>query len=1586
MKKRLLSILLCACMVLILVPSIITTAAAAWDGSTATPVPETAADGSSGTGYYTVGTGAELAWIAEQVNNGTSTFSGKTVLLTSDIDLDGNPWTPIGTGGDTVYEFAGIFDGNGYEISGLTISAASGYQGLFGYVTGTITNLGVADSTISVSAATAATYTYTYIGGIAAYSTGEISGCYSAASVNTTVASAYAYPYTYIGGIAGYSTGTISDCSNTGTITATVTITAGYSARNYTYTGGLTGYSTGTISGCYNSGSIETDITTNSGSSYAYAGGVAGYNNNGTVSGCYNTDSVNLTVDLYANDAAWSAQYHAGGVAGCTYNGSIYNCYNTGTVTSSAELTKTSYDIAKIYAGGIAGSNYSTTVSSCTNTGSVSIEASDNTVNIYFKRIEGYAGGMAGYNTGTLYYCTNTGGVTADMNLTGNGFNAYSYAYIGGMAGYNTSSITYCYNTGIIDAYAYAHNNSGGMHGSMAYAGGIAGYNTATVSYCYNVAATVNASAGANVYNGTNQNLARAYAGGVVGYANSGTISYSYNASAVTADAFDARADRLIECAGCVVGYKGGGTVTSCYYDNEKCISGGINGSDTTGSAEGKATAVMQGDSLKTAESGVGWTDQHWLFEDSAYPVFGINIAGSNVSASAENRTYTGSALTTTLTLTNTTLSYTLQENTDYTITGYSNNIDAGTATVSVKGAGDYIWIRDITFTINPKDIGDSDVIAGSIASQTYTGSEIKPDFTLTYNGTALAAGTDYTISGYSNNINGGTATITVQGIGNYTGTRNLTFEIIQTHTVVYNANGGSGTITDPNSPYSANSTVTVLANSFTAPGATYVFVGWNTVEAGGGTAYTADDTFDITEDTTLYAQWAMETCDITLSALPSSIVGNGTSTTLLTATVTTEDGDPVENVEVTFTTSQYNETDNFFTDAACTIACRTAATNSAGTAQIYYRSTNLESDAAEPTIFDEKSFDVVATVADEALDLYATDSFTITFEPGTLEGILYDDTTGACIASTDITITLVSEDKTWSQTWTTDETGAYAGFVPLSGETYTISYTKTVETVDTDGGTVETDMTFSQNGTTGDTVGVGGTYDSDITITGLVLKENVEANAGMLLSSTDGYTVSVYKNDDEPVDEAVITFSANGQYTITKGLSDDTTYTVVVTYDADGQTLLAGSKTVTISSDGQMIISDVLIDPYGTITDANTGEAVDDVTVTLYYADTDTVVDLPTVSGFEPNENINPDTDADGYYAFMVYPNTDYYIVAEADGYQTYTSDTLSVGLTVLEHNIEMTKINAAAYFTLTFVSNGGSTINSVSRSAGTTVNLENYVPTRAGFTFTGWYSDSGLTVPVTSVKLTKNITVYAAWEASSDDESPDISGLLNTEDHMAYVRGYDDGTVRPEGSITRAESATMIYRLLTDEHRDEIFTAVSDFSDVTGDLWYNKAVSSMVNGGYIDGYDDGTFMGNQAITRAEFITTLVRFIGVDETAAVDFTDVSEDYWAYGYIATAVTAGWIEGYEDGTFMPDGSITRAEAITIINRVLERGIDEDSELPDGITAWPDVDTEDWYYYEIIEASNAHEYTGTRPDEDWTSLGIDYSYDMETYENP
>ncbi len=223
-------------------------------------------------------------------------------------------------------------------------------------------------------------------------------------------------------------------------------------------------------------------------------------------------------------------------------------------------------------------------------------------------------------------------------------------------------------------------------------------------------------------------------------------------------------------------------------------------------------------------------------------------------------------------------------------------------------------------------------------------------------------------------------------------------------------------------------------------------------------------------------------------------------------------------------------------------------------------------------------------------------------------------------------------------------------------------------------------------------------------------------------------------------------------------------------------------------------------------------------------------------------------------------------------------------------------------------------------------------------------------------------------------DPEDPD-KPELNTEDHYAYIVGYPDGNVKPEGNITRAEVATIFFRLLTDESRDEFWSQTNPYSDVSEDDWYNNAVSTLTNADIIDGYEDGTFKPNGNITRAEFATIAVRFFEATYEGENLFPDI-DGHWAQDYINEAANAGIVDGYPDGTFGPQKLITRAEAMTMVNRTIDRHPHEDHLLEDMIV-WPDNPETAWYYEQVQEATNSHEYTMNTDDEQnpyeiWTEL--------------
>lgn len=279
---------------------------------------------------------------------------------------------------------------------------------------------------------------------------------------------------------------------------------------------------------------------------------------------------------------------------------------------------------------------------------------------------------------------------------------------------------------------------------------------------------------------------------------------------------------------------------------------------------------------------------------------------------------------------------------------------------------------------------------------------------------------------------------------------------------------------------------------------------------------------------------------------------------------------------------------------------------------------------------------------------------------------------------------------------------------------------------------------------------------------------------------------------------------------------------------------------------------------------------------------------------------------------------------------------------------------------YTLTYNTNGGTEVAAVTKDYGTEVEV-NGTTTKQGYTFDGWYMDEACTQKADDkITLTGNVTVYAKW----NDNTPD----LEKGDHYAYIIGYEDKTVRPENNITRAEVATIFYRLLTDEAREANKATTNSFTDVNAGDWYNAAISTLANMNIITGYDDGTFKPNEPITRAELATIAARFDVSGTTGTASFSDVSTDYWAYNYIAKAAALGWVKGdtAEEGkqpTFRPDDNIKRDEVMTLVNRVLERAVDQAGveKSKDTMSTWTDnADTSAWYYYDVQEATNSHKY--------------------------
>ena len=300
--------------------------------------------------------------------------------------------------------------------------------------------------------------------------------------------------------------------------------------------------------------------------------------------------------------------------------------------------------------------------------------------------------------------------------------------------------------------------------------------------------------------------------------------------------------------------------------------------------------------------------------------------------------------------------------------------------------------------------------------------------------------------------------------------------------------------------------------------------------------------------------------------------------------------------------------------------------------------------------------------------------------------------------------------------------------------------------------------------------------------------------------------------------------------------------------------------------------------------------------------------------------------------------------------------------------------------FHTLTFDTMGGSRIDPVTVRHGNAV-AKPKDPVNGGYIFDGWYTDKTYRTPYNfATVLTQDTTIYAKWFliALPGVTIKKTTPKLNTSDHFAYVQGYPDGTVKPAGNITRAETAAILFRLMDEGSRKTYYSTKSGFRDVATGSWYNTYVATLNNAGVITDSSNGYFRPNEAITRAELAAMLANFT---ETAGAAnyFNDVSASYWAANAIAICAKLGWITGYPDGSFRPDRNVTRAELMAMINRATGRAPKSADAFLPGMKTWSDNTADKWYYLDVQEATNSHSYT-VKDSEKWTALNADPNWSL------
>ena len=741
------------------------------DGDVASESEEPQEDPAEEEGVITIST-------PEELNAVRNDLSGSYKLI-ADIDLTsatssedgayyngGKGWTPIGRTNSNA--FKGTFDGNGFSIIGLKISGSdTTYQGLFGCNLGTIKNLTLKDGSVSGNTH--------YAGGIAGGNRGTITDCKNYNTVNATG--------TYVvdaGGIVGTNAGTLQRCENHGKVTMMAFTTSSSTTGLNSTVGGISGDNTGDVSVCVNTGdvlSVTSDAT-------AYAGGIIG-NTTNSLDTCENSGGIVAS----AQGTKTSNSAIAGGITGYQRTGTVIsNCWNKGTVSAMDKVGGT-------YAGGITGFVAKGKIVKCKNSKTVNSQSNSTSSS-------SYSGGMAGFisNEGvsdSISQCENDGTIIAS---------SMKYSFSGGIAGGSNCGISGCFNTSLVASRASSNSGctltAGGIVGTMTggpvadsfnrgtissvgdgnhtcYTGGIAGMNGDTIESCYN----------------EGKLTAIGYMGGIAG-ANQGTITDCYQAGTIVPvegstyyggitglNSTEGNINNIYS-VGTLIGTRNyGGSLIG---KNQGSTSGtvvvcdlGLLYTAANGDKVGKelyfeeledAANFQNFDFSKTWRMGSGSYKLPVLVKcplGNAQDNISIPIEGVYLKVFTPNIKYNGTLRRALVYASG------LKVHTNYELSGGA--VDAGNATVTVEGIEPFYGSVDLPFTIDKANISSASV--SGIKNATYTGKAIQQRLNVVLDYRTLAAGTDYTVS-YANNVNVGTATITITGKGNYTGSIKKTFKI----------------------------------------------------------------------------------------------------------------------------------------------------------------------------------------------------------------------------------------------------------------------------------------------------------------------------------------------------------------------------------------------------------------------------------------------------------------------------------------------------------------------------------------------------------------------------------------------------------------------------------------------------------------------------------------------------------------------------------------------------------------------------------------------------------------------------------------
>ena len=769
------------------------------------------------------------------------------------------------------------------------------------------------------------------------------------------------------------------------------------------------------------------------------------------------------------------------------------------------------------------------------------------------------------------------------------------------------------------------------------------------------------------------------------------------------------------------------------------------------------------------------------------------------------------------------------------------------------------------------------------------------------------------------------------------------------TYTVTYTANGGTGTTTDPNSPYVEGATVTQVANGFTKAG--YTFAGWEEVVADGVAPVTVTEgAFSMPARNVVFqATWTeIPTYTVTYT------VNGGTGTT-------TDPNSPyVEGATVTQVANGFTKAGYTFAGWEEVVADGVApVTVTEGAFSMPARNVVFQATWTPIAILDVEK--VVTSVGGTNI-LYDQDG-----EPTNMPQAKVGDTivwtvtvrnTGAAagyVALADLVDELSNEKEVTfvsASVLADDETGKYE--VAATNGAVMFQYSYTVTAADKGLDLINT-VTLNNTESESKPVKVEN-IDVEKVLTGIYAPNSTTAKTGTTaeVGDTIKWTITITNNGDEAV-----TIGTPTDVLTVDGIAVDSSLVTISTSAADSD----GKYTIPGKVEGQDASSIVFTVEY-TVRDEDLNKQISNSATVNGVSDTaDDTVNVGVTPALSVIKTVNKTS----------------VTVGDKIIYTITVKNTGNVDLT----NVEVKDTFVDGGTGKLTVKAGDMKIGTLAVGKEAKIELE-YTTTsddRNGLKNTAMATANGVEGKSSSV----DVTVKSEPITPVGPSKPQ----LNYEDHYAYVVGYPDGLVHPERNITRAEVATIFFRMLLDESREYFWAQENDFSDVAETDWFNNAVSTLANAQLINGYPDGSYRPNANITRAEFATIAIRFF-LDEDVEIEENNLSDvkGHWAEANINLAYALELINGYPDGTFRPDQKITRAEAMAIVNRVLKRAPEKDHLLKDMIE-WPDnLNTAAWYYADVQEATNSHKFhmdkeeeyeiwTELLPVRDWVALEQEWS---------